>query len=115
MSELKAILNIPETCNKYIFSERKEDGNNRCKLDTENDRNAPILWRAEWCPLLKKQSKIVQKVVRTYPNNYDLPNELLYDFLSDGWKVVMCNPISLKDNQTGLEYIIEKEESGQSQ
>ena len=57
----------------------------------------------------------VQKVIRTAPpgirywrESYKV--EYLQDALDDGFRVVMCNTIRLKDGEEWLEYIIEKEE-----
>lgn len=52
----------------------------------------------------------VQRIARTFPHGY--PNEIsnLEDLLNDGYTVVMCNRFETQDRQTGIEYIVEKEE-----
>ncbi len=52
----------------------------------------------------------MQKVIRTYPNNYSHPTNALTNALSEGYEVVMCHPIQLKGGHEGLEYIVEKKE-----
>lgn len=52
----------------------------------------------------------MQKVIRTYPNTYANPTEILQKALSEGYEVVMCHPIYLKGGNDGLEYIVEKRE-----
>ena len=50
-----------------------------------------------------------QKVIRTFPNNYNRPTNTLTEALNDGYLVVMCNPTYLENGRTCLEYIVEKE------
>lgn len=53
--------------------------------------------------------KIIQDVVRTYPNSHD--NGKYYElkrFLNNGYVVKMCNKINC-GNYDFLEYIVEKE------
>lgn len=51
-----------------------------------------------------------QKVVRTYPNGWNHTTDHLQKVMDEGYCVVMCNKIILKDKQEILEYIVEKEE-----
>ena len=43
----------------------------------------------------------MQKVVRTYPGDYNFTTEELNTYLNKGWRVVMCNSL-LKMKQNGL-------------
>ena len=51
-----------------------------------------------------------QKVVRTYPNGWNYTTDNLQKVMDEGYYVVMCNKIILKDKQEILEYIVEKED-----
>ena len=51
-----------------------------------------------------------QKVVRTYPNGWTHTKGDLQKAMDEGYYVVMCNKMTLKDNTEVLEYIVEKEE-----
>lgn len=51
-----------------------------------------------------------QKVVRTYPNGWNHTTDYLQRVMDEGYCVVMCNKIILKDKQEILEYVVEKEE-----
>lgn len=51
-----------------------------------------------------------QKVVRTYPNGWNHTTDHLQRVMDEGYCVVMCNKIILKDKQEILEYVVEKEE-----
>ncbi len=55
----------------------------------------------------------MQKVIRTYPNNYTNPTKALSEALSEGYEVVMCHPIILKGGKEGLEYIVEKKDKSE--
>lgn len=64
----------------------------------------------------------MQKVIRTYPEDY-MPSQIQYPnggftptgkldiALSQGYNVVMCNPVHFSDGGMCLEYILEKEEA----
>ena len=53
-----------------------------------------------------------QKVIRTYPpKGWSHITDLLQAAMDEGYCVVMCNKIILKDNTEILEYIVEKEEN----
>ena len=52
-----------------------------------------------------------QKVVRTYPNSWIHPTDNLQTVMDEGYCVVMCNKITVKDNTEVLEDIVEKEEN----
>lgn len=52
-----------------------------------------------------------QKVIRTYPNEWNHTTGLLQAAMDEGYCVVMCNKIIFKDNTEVLEYIVEKEEN----
>ena len=51
----------------------------------------------------------IQKVVRTFPNGWTKTTERLSELLEKGYYVVMCNSTTLTNNETCLEYIVEKE------
>ena len=52
-----------------------------------------------------------QKVIRTYPKGWSHTTGLLQAAMDEGYQVVMCNKIILKDKTEILEYIVEKEEN----
>ena len=50
-----------------------------------------------------------QEVVRTYPRGYTNPTDKLKELLQNGYRVVMCNTISIDGKEIVLEYIVEKD------
>ena len=59
----------------------------------------------------------MQKVVRTYPGDYNFTTEELNTYLNKGWRVVMCNTFMAPGTGSllgqivyGNEYIIERDD-----
>lgn len=52
----------------------------------------------------------MQRVIRTYPDTYIQAKRDLQNALSEGYEVVMCNPVCLNGKDSALEYIVEKKE-----
>lgn len=51
-----------------------------------------------------------QVLVRTYPKGYLDATKEIKEYLSEGYKVVMCNKFKINSTLDGNEYILEKEE-----